>query len=175
MSHNETDLKSSISLDTLKQVSSLYGKAVHWMLSGRPALPSIICKIYNIVKQWFLTRGEFPTRGEFEKCKGGCLSFILKIQNTVFYHVALSGLPTSRLQSEISDFLQTFLLIFIFAENQNFFAYPITKPPASTLKLKNLDFILQKLSVTLGKTGKNWESAPTQLVPPVPGQAYDLR
>ena len=48
MSHNETDLKSSISLDTLKQVSSLYGKAVHCMLSGRPALPSIICKIYKV-------------------------------------------------------------------------------------------------------------------------------
>ena len=51
MSHNETDLKSSISLDTLKQVSSLYGKAVHCMLSGRPALPSIICKIYKVKHQ----------------------------------------------------------------------------------------------------------------------------
>ena len=72
-------------------------------------------------------------------------------------------------------FCRLFYYFFIFAENQNFFAYPITKPPASTLKLKYLDFILQKLSLTLGKTGKNWESAPTQLVPPVPGQAYGLR
>ena len=132
----------------------------------------------NTVQQWFLTRGEFPTRGNLRNSRGEFLSFILKIQNTVFYHVALSGLPTSRLKSEISDFLLYCRLLyyfFIFAENQDFFAYPITKPPASTLKLKNLDFILQKLSVTLRKTGKNWESVPTQLVPPVLGQAYGLR
>ena len=82
-------------------------------------------------------------------------------------------LPDFSLRSQtfcyIADFSTTF---YIFAENQDFFAYPITKPQASTLKLKNLDFILQKLSVTLDK---NWESVPTQLVPPVPGQAYGLR
>ena len=66
----------------------------------------------------------------------------------------------------------TFPYFFIFAENQDFFAYPITKPPAGTLKLKNLDSILQKLSVT---PDKNWECAPTQRVPPVPGQAYGMR
>ena len=27
----------------------------------------------NLLNQWFLTRGEFPTRGEFEKFKGGIL------------------------------------------------------------------------------------------------------
>ena len=42
-------------------------------------------------------QGEFPTRRVLEKFKGEFLFFILKIQNTVFDHVALSGLPTSRL------------------------------------------------------------------------------
>ena len=69
----------------------------------------------------------------------------------------------------IADFSTTFLYLL---KAKTFFAYHITKPPASTLKLKNLDFILQKLSVT---SGKNWESVSTQLVPPAPGQAYGLR
>ena len=51
------------------------------------------------------------------------------------------------------------------------FAHPITKPPASTLELKNFDSILRKNFVTPDKNGK---SAPTPLAPPVPGQAYDL-
>ena len=65
--------------------------------------------------------------------------------------------------------LQTFLLLFYICLKPRLFAYPITKPPKSTLEFKNFDFILQKISVTLGKNGKN---AFTQLVPPVPRQVY---
>ena len=52
---------------------------------------------------------------------------------------------------------------------KTFFAHPITKPPASTPELKNFDSILQINSVIPDQNGKN---APTQLAPPVPGQAY---
>ena len=57
--------------------------------------------------------------------------------------------------------------------NQDFFANPIIKPPASTLEFKNFDSILQKK--TFVTPNKNERSAPTQLAPPVPGQAYGLR
>ena len=58
-------------------------------------------------------------------------------------------------------------------KTKTLFAYLITKTPASTLEFKNFDSILQKHSVTviLTKMGK---APPTQLAPPVPGQAYGL-
>ena len=59
-----------------------------------------------------------------------------------------SGLPTSRLQSEISDFLLYRRLYYYFfldmLKTETFFAHPITKQPASTLELKNFDFTLQE-------------------------------
>ena len=80
-------------------------------------------------------------------------------------------LPDFSLRSQTfcytADFSTTFLYM-LKTKTFFFIFYSITKPPASTLKLKILDFILQKLSVT---PDKNWESAPTQLVSPVPGQA----
>ena len=130
------------------------------------------------IKQWFLTRGEFPTRGEFEKFKGGG-GLILLSENPKHCVLSCSTIRAANFQTLVWDlrlfvilYCRPFYYFFIFAENQNFFAYPITKPPASALKLENLDFILQKLSVT---PDKNWKSAPTQLVPPVLGHAYGLR
>ena len=57
-------------------------------------------------------------------------------------------------------------------KTETFFVHPITKSPASALELNDFDYILQKNSMILDKNGK---SAPTQLDPPVPGQAYNLR
>ena len=57
-------------------------------------------------------------------------------------------------------------------KTKTFFAHPITKPSASTQEFKNFDSILQKLSVIPNKNGK---SAPTQLAPPMPGQAHGTR
>ena len=86
---------------------------------------------------------------------------------------ACCQLPDFSLRSQTSCYLADFSTTFLYLpKTKTFFSHPITKPPASTLKLKNFDFILQKLSVTPDKIG---ESTPTQLVPSVPGQAYDLR
>ena len=65
-----------------------------------------------------------------------------------------------------ADFSTTFLYML---KTKTFFAYLITKPPASTLEFNNFDFVLQKIFVTSDENGKR---APTQLAPPVPGQAY---
>ena len=82
----------------------------------------------------------------------GCQIPDFSLRSQTFYYTA--------------DFFITF---FIYTQNQDFFAHPITKPPASTLAFKNFDSILQRNSVISDKNGK---SIPTQLAPPVPGQAY---
>ena len=51
-----------------------------------------------------------------------------------------------------ADFSTTFL--YVLTNNQDFFAHSITKPPASTLELKNFDFILQKFLLPQTKTRK---------------------
>ena len=55
---------------------------------------------------------------------------------------------------------------------KTFFAHSITKPLESTLEFNNFANNLQTNSVTLDKNGKR---APTQLAPPVSGQAYGLQ
>ena len=67
--------------------------------------------------------------------------------------------------SYIADFFTTFLYLL---KTKKFLPIPSQNHQQA---LKNLDFILQKLSVT---PDKNWESTHTQLAP-VPGQAYGLR
>ena len=57
--------------------------------------------------------------------------------------------------------LQTFLLLFYMLITKTFLHIP-----------SNFDSILQNNSVTIDKNKKN---SPTQLAPPVPGQAYDLQ
>ena len=49
-------------------------KAVYGAQTDHPDIAASYNNIgnaYDCLGQWFLTRGEFPTRGEFEKFKGG--------------------------------------------------------------------------------------------------------
>ena len=81
-------------------------------------------------------------------------------------------LPDFSLKSPTFCYTAEFTTTFLYMLKTNiFFAHSITKPPANILEFKNLDSILQKISVTPDKSGK---SALTQLALPVPGQAGDL-
>ena len=69
----------------------------------------------NTVQQWFLTRGEFPTRGEFEKLKGGIL--ILHSENLKHCVLSCSTIRVANFQTLVWDLrlfviLQTSLLLF---------------------------------------------------------------
>ena len=81
-------------------------------------------------------------------------------------------LPDFSLRSQTFRYTADFSTNFLYMlKTKTFFAHPITQPPASALKFKNFDFILQKNSVISDKNGKR---APTQLASPVPRQAYGL-
>ena len=67
------------------------------------------------LEQWFLTRGEFPTRGEFEKLQGGIL--ILHSENPKHCVLPCSTIKAANFQTLVWDLrifvkLQTFLLLF---------------------------------------------------------------
>ena len=68
-----------------------------------------------------------------------------------------------------ADFFTTLLYML---KTETFLHIPLQKIPASTLEFKHVDSILPKNFAPLDKNGK---SAPTQLAPTVPGQAYGLR
>ena len=67
------------------------------------------------VQQWFLTRGKFPTREEFEKFKGGIL--ILHSENQKHCVLSCSAIRAANFQTLVWDLrlfviLQAFLLLF---------------------------------------------------------------
>ena len=130
-------------------------------------------QIYECQYQWFLTRGEFPTKGVFEKFKGGIL--ILHSENPKHCVLSCNTTRAANFQTLVLDprlfvILQTFLLpLYICLKTKTFLHIPSQNHQQAP---KNFDFILQKLSVT---PDKNWKSVPTQLDPPVPGQVYGLR
>ena len=74
--------------------------------------------------QWFLTRGEYPTKGEFEKFKGGIL--ILHFENPKYCVLSYSTKRAANTQTLVWDLrlfviLQTFLLLFYICWKPRFF------------------------------------------------------